>query len=1782
MTLQGKNSQRLTVLSAYRVCDQAPLPTSINTGPGTDKARTAHTQQLQVYREDGLPNARPRHLFLQDLRALIQEKFAEPGHELLIGIDANEDWSDGVNKHGVSASSFQAVMASCGMHDVIAHCNNQAPSPSTIQGKTKVIDYILCSSGVLPHIRHATILPRNETFQSDHPALTVSIDATSLLGDPKAVAQQTGGRRLKCKIKKSVDKYTSTLKDLLAKNHIHSRVQALKAVPKRQWTEQDNIKYEHLDTKITQLMLTAEKRCSKGRQASHLWSPALADAGSKYSYWKLYQRSTRTECNVSQQSLVSIQKRAKILDHPPMTYSAAKANARAAYKHLEHVRRNDAHYRSRHLDQVAFATSGNDDPAGVFSKAVQQLKLAEEWKRRYKKCQVLCGKGTRAGLTHILVPTNPEEDPNNSCQSWTAVRDQDIMERRILQQNERHFSQADTTPFGSDPLRSALGCTSTNDTCHEILAGSYLTDDPMVEVQQYLNWCKRPENVPPINPTISSAAFRKTFQNLKESKASSPSGRHVGHYKAAAEDEELTQLHCDMMSLPFAHGFSPSRWSRVTDVMLEKAAGMPRLHRLRIIQLIEADFNQALLISFTRPMTKNVVDLGLVHPGQWATKEQQCSSAVLHKVLTLEHCRISKRSIAWMENDATGCFDRIIPVLALLNCQRYGITAAACETLGKTWQNLKHNIRTSHGDSLGLYPNGNDVPQFGAGQGSCLAPLLWLSINTILLQILDQLPERVVLKDPASGICHHHHTGNSYVDDTSLMTTLPDDDTPHANAKVVARALADSMAHLGQKAERSLFASGGALQLTKCLWFCITWQWTDHGDARISTIDETPCSMMLTHGRGTDPSPIERLPPEESTKTLGVYIAPDGNQKKQFEVLVEKAKKFETYANSNSTEPVDAYLLQTSFFHPSISFPVGVASLSQKQLKSIEAKYLTPILQKMGFRSTLSKAIAFGPKNLGGLDIIPLTLAHDIEHLKMLCGHLRANDSTTTVLRTTMNAFQLASGFCEPFLSLPFCKKQSWHEKGWLHSCWAACHRHKIKIESQHTWAPKLLRTHDKSLMEHLINTSLFAPWELAKINKMRIFLKVTTISDVATAAGTHLDPRRYQDSPPTPVEHSEFVWPLQIDPKYWHLWRRALRTLVHGRDDLRLIVPLGEWTSQPRQEFHWFVRANGQSLVHKQPAHPAVVHFKKPRHHNSRSTLREFRTVSRPYVPDDPDETFLYADVETRGATLLLRGTSKIPAAEQTPASFPALDTATSHLFPHEPIAQSVWDALARHATSKSLHAEIGSTAGTSPQEFRWKLWAEEDTTENSDTAVIQATGSPPCTSTETSTERGTLLGLVAVLHCIAKIELLAANIQPVHLHPLGWKTLTYVQFDAPSKGFNALCRPNSDIAKHAQNLLASLTTTFAPADDTNAVILDEPPTNQPVVNIPPTVDDYFQDIGYVITIDGATCGYFPEDDVRRRSTTPPLHRYLEKWCHLPQSSIELVSWDALALAVDKYEIALLLPAIRWISNAWPIGLQLTKLRLPLSLCPFCSQPEDIPHLFTCEDTAASAQRAKARKVLRRALKNVKDHSRWTHAVDKVLAALAPPGSTHAPDPDPDPDPLLSSHLSALHPLHFLQGRLHISYWDFYSPRPHGKTTLCTVIRALWQFASNIWRIRNRKLHESSAREKEIALKGTLDTEIRATCTRLASQQIPYRSAPLGQSFTVDTKRSWLRWESLSQSPTLETPHDHRTSAPVLGNSNQRPSEIVNDPRHDHRTSINVLGNSNQRPSEILAHARV
>ena len=174
----------------------------------------------------------------------------------------------------------------------------------------------------------------------------------------------------------------------------------------------------------------------------------------------------------------------------------------------------------------------------------------------------------------------------------------------------------------------------------------------------------------------------------------------MGHYKTAAYNEALTLLHTQMLNIGLLSGVALDRWKKTLSLMLEKDKEQPKLHRLRIIQLFEADLNFLLALIFGQRLTQFAHDHCGLNKSQYGLmRGHQCQSAVLNKVLTYDILRITKEEAASAEFGALACFDRIIPALVVLACRRLGLGKQAGEMFLDSLTNLQHQVKTSHGIS---------------------------------------------------------------------------------------------------------------------------------------------------------------------------------------------------------------------------------------------------------------------------------------------------------------------------------------------------------------------------------------------------------------------------------------------------------------------------------------------------------------------------------------------------------------------------------------------------------------------------------------------------------------------------------------------------------------------------------------------------------------------------------------------------------------------------------------------------------------------------------------------------------------------------------------------------------------------------------------------------------------------------------------------------------------------------------------------------------------------------
>jgi hypothetical protein len=198
------------------------------------------------------------------------------------------------------------------------------------------------------------------------------------------------------------------------------------------------------------------------------------------------------------------------------------------------------------------------------------------------------------------------------------------------------------------------------------------------------------------------------MENMRESTASAP-GSHYGHYKTAAVVANLPDHHPDywpalaeiyaiMASMPLKHGFAPTRWQKCIDAIVEKIPGQPRIEKLRIIMLYEADFNFVLKLIWSRRLVRHAEVYNCIGKKNKGSRSGcQTSDALLEKLLVYEYARLTRTSLVTVDNDAKLCYDLIIKSLAMIACIAVGLPLLAAVMHNKTHHGMQHSIKTRHG-----------------------------------------------------------------------------------------------------------------------------------------------------------------------------------------------------------------------------------------------------------------------------------------------------------------------------------------------------------------------------------------------------------------------------------------------------------------------------------------------------------------------------------------------------------------------------------------------------------------------------------------------------------------------------------------------------------------------------------------------------------------------------------------------------------------------------------------------------------------------------------------------------------------------------------------------------------------------------------------------------------------------------------------------------------------------------------------------------------------------------
>ena len=93
---------------------------------------------------------------------------------------------------------------------------------------------------------------------------------------------------------------------------------------------------------------------------------------------------------------------------------------------------------------------------------------------------------------------------------------------------------------------------------------------------------------------------------------------------------------------------------------------------------------------------------------------------------------------AFMDDDARACYDRIVPHLAEVETQKWGVERSTAKMTSSIIKSQVFHIRTSHGIAKETYSNNGEQKTHGAGQGLGWSGPLWTCSSDTISAALNK------------------------------------------------------------------------------------------------------------------------------------------------------------------------------------------------------------------------------------------------------------------------------------------------------------------------------------------------------------------------------------------------------------------------------------------------------------------------------------------------------------------------------------------------------------------------------------------------------------------------------------------------------------------------------------------------------------------------------------------------------------------------------------------------------------------------------------------------------------------------------------------------------------------------------------------------------------------------------------------------------------------------------------------------------------------------------------
>ena len=170
-------------------------------------------------------------------------------------------------------------------------------------------------------------------------------------------------------------------------------------------------------------------------------------------------------------------------------------------------------------------------------------------------------------IHHLLQETPAEE------LIWETIVERHQIERHLLAYNRASFRAASESPLESGVIHDAITFSSLSPSAIDLLNGEtpqeWHQDDAVP--RKFLASFTVPEQVQSkseIPIELSAEELCRGFKSRREATTTSPSGRHLGHYKALIQEPTLLSFQLKFLNIAIRSVILIPRWSNADNVLI--------------------------------------------------------------------------------------------------------------------------------------------------------------------------------------------------------------------------------------------------------------------------------------------------------------------------------------------------------------------------------------------------------------------------------------------------------------------------------------------------------------------------------------------------------------------------------------------------------------------------------------------------------------------------------------------------------------------------------------------------------------------------------------------------------------------------------------------------------------------------------------------------------------------------------------------------------------------------------------------------------------------------------------------------------------------------------------------------------------------------------------------------------------------------------------------------------------------------------------------------------------